>query len=343
MRRWRRSTADVSAAAAASTVREERPRYLLKGRGRGRVVTQRCFGPTRSLAARSAATLTVAASRAAHEHLSPTGGRAKRVARMGRSGGYEVGKGRAEKPRRGCEVAGRAQAGGASTTYVQGHSARSRVGGARTFRLDLALLARQQRQDVVDPEGHEVRGRGECPDPAAGYPAGGWAELAGAPSPAPASSCTAIVSLSRGQAIYGYLTRRWRRQKPQPRGRGSPAEWPAAAGASPLARRCRRGRARRPSASYLPANQCSSDCGLCEQRCGWAGKAGGCTHLVAADPGYHSSRRYSPPRSVALDPRAQPWRGCPQPEPRPKPFLAFRVHGQRPEAFSAGTRGCPAR
>ena len=51
----------------------ERPRYLLKGRGRGRVVTQRCFGPTRSLAARSAATLTVAASRAAHEHLSPTG------------------------------------------------------------------------------------------------------------------------------------------------------------------------------------------------------------------------------------------------------------------------------
>ena len=33
--------AGVSAAAAASTVREERPRYLLKGRGRGRVVTQR--------------------------------------------------------------------------------------------------------------------------------------------------------------------------------------------------------------------------------------------------------------------------------------------------------------
>ena len=29
-----------------------------------------------------------------------------------------------------------------------------------------------------------------------------------APSPAPASSCTAIVSFSRGQAIYGYLTRR---------------------------------------------------------------------------------------------------------------------------------------
>ena len=208
MRRWRRSTAGVSAAAAASTVREERPRYLLKGRGRGRVVTQRCFGPTRSLAAQSAATLKVAASEAAHEHLSLTGGRAKRVARMGRSGGYEVGKGRAEKPRRGCEVAGRAQAGGANTTYVQGHCARARVGGARTFRLDLALLARRQRQDVVDPEGHEVRGRGECPDPAAGYPAGGWAELAGAPSPAPASSCTAIVSLSRGQAIYGYLTRR---------------------------------------------------------------------------------------------------------------------------------------
>ena len=211
MRRWRLSTAGVSAAVAASTVREERPRYLLKGRGRGRVVTQRYFGPTRSLAARSAATLKVAASGAAHEHLSPTGGRAKRVARMGRSGGYEVGKGRAEKPRRGCEVAGRAQAGGANTTHVQGHCARARVGGARTFRLDLALLARRQRQDVVDPEGHEVRGRGECPDPAAGYPAGGWAELAGAPSPAPASSCTAIVSLSRGQAIYGYLTRRLRR------------------------------------------------------------------------------------------------------------------------------------
>ena len=146
-------------------MREERPRYLLKCRGRGRVVTQRNFGPTRSLAARSAATLKVAASRAAHEHLSPTGGRAKRVARMGRSGGYEVGKGRAEKPRHGCEVAGRAQAGGANTTYVQGHCARARVGGARTFRLDLALLARRQRQDVVDPEGHEVRGRGECPDP----------------------------------------------------------------------------------------------------------------------------------------------------------------------------------
>ena len=48
-----------------------------------------------------------------------------------------------------------------------------------------------------------MRGRGECPDPAAGYPAGDLAELASAPSPAPASSCTAIVSFSRGQAIYG--------------------------------------------------------------------------------------------------------------------------------------------
>jgi hypothetical protein len=48
-----------------------------------------------------------------------------------------------------------------------------------------------------------VRGRGECPDPAAGYPAGDLAELASAPSPAPASSCTAIVSFSQGQAIYG--------------------------------------------------------------------------------------------------------------------------------------------
>ena len=100
-------------------------------------------------------------------------------------------------------MAGRAQAGGTNTACVQGHCARARVGGARTFRLDLGLLARRQRQDVVDPGGVEVRGRGECPDPAAGYPAGGWAELASAPSPAPASSCTAIVSFSRGQAIYG--------------------------------------------------------------------------------------------------------------------------------------------
>ena len=53
-----------------------------------------------------------------------------------------------------------------------------------------------------------MRGRGECPDPAAGYLAGVLAQLARAPSPAPASSCTAIVSFSRGQAIYGYLTRR---------------------------------------------------------------------------------------------------------------------------------------
>jgi hypothetical protein len=167
------------------------------------VVTQRRFGPTRSLAARSAATLKVAASGAAHERLSPTGGRAGRVVRMGRSGGCEVGKGGAEKPRRGCEVAGRSQAGGANTTCVQGHCARARVGEARTFRLDLALLARRQREDEVDPEGLEVRGRGECPDPAAGYPAGGWSELASASSPAPASSCTASVS----QPGAGFLRR----------------------------------------------------------------------------------------------------------------------------------------
>ena len=104
-------------------------------------------------------------------------------------------------------LGGRKRAG--PTLHVCRATARARgVGGARTFRLDLGLLARRQREDEVDPGGHEVRGRGECPDPAAGYPAGGWAELAGAPSPAPASSCTAIVSLSRGQAIYGYLTRR---------------------------------------------------------------------------------------------------------------------------------------
>ena len=85
--RWRRRGGLIRPRAASTIL------YLLKGRGRGRVVTQRYFGPTRSLAARSAATLTVAASRAAHEHLSPTGGRTKRVARMGRSGGCEVGKG----------------------------------------------------------------------------------------------------------------------------------------------------------------------------------------------------------------------------------------------------------
>ena len=47
----------------------------------------------RSLAAQSAATLKVAVSGAAHVRLSPTGGRAKRVVSMGRSGGCEVGKG----------------------------------------------------------------------------------------------------------------------------------------------------------------------------------------------------------------------------------------------------------
>ena len=82
--------------------------------------------------------------------------------------------------------------------------ARGWVGRAPSDSISLSLpLARRQRQDVVDPEGLEVRGRGECPDPAAGYPAGDLAELASAPSPAPASSCTAIVSFSRGQAIYG--------------------------------------------------------------------------------------------------------------------------------------------
>ena len=179
-------------------MREERPRYLLKGRGRGRVVTQRYFGPTSSLAARSAATLKVAASGAAHEHLNPLGGRAKRIARMGRSGGYEVGKGGAEKPRRGCEVAGRG---------VQGYCTRARVGGARTFRLDLAPLARRQRQDVVDPEGHEVRGRGECPDPVAGYPAGvglNWPVHRHQHLQARAQRSLASA---RGQAFYGYLTR----------------------------------------------------------------------------------------------------------------------------------------
>ena len=65
---------------------------------------------------------------------------------------------RGGEPRRRCEVAGRAQAGGANTSGVQGHCARARVGGALTFRLDLALLARRQREDEVDPEGLDVRG-----------------------------------------------------------------------------------------------------------------------------------------------------------------------------------------
>ena len=148
------------------------------------MVTQRCFGPTRSLAAPSAATFKVAASGAAHERLSPTSGRAGRVVRMGQERGVRGGQGRRGEPRRRCEVAGRAQAGGANTSCVQGHCARARVGGARTFRLDLGLLARRQREDEVDPAGLDVRGRGECPDPAARYPAGSWAQLAGAPSAA---------------------------------------------------------------------------------------------------------------------------------------------------------------
>ena len=102
---------------------------------------------------------------------------------------------------------GRKRAG--PTLHVCRATTRARgVGEARTFRLDLTLLARRQREDEVDPEGLDVRGRGECPDPAARYPAGTWAQLAGAPSPAPASSCTTIVSFNRGQAFYGYLTRR---------------------------------------------------------------------------------------------------------------------------------------
>ena len=170
--------------------------------------TRRRFGPTRSLAAPSAATSKVAASGAANERLSPTGWRAGRVVRMGQERGVRGGLGRGGEPRRRFEVAGRAQAGGANTACVQGHCARARVGGALTFRLDLALLARRQREDEVDPEGLDVRGRGECPDPAARYPAGGLAQLARAPSPAPARSRTTILSLSRGQAANGHLTRR---------------------------------------------------------------------------------------------------------------------------------------
>jgi hypothetical protein len=196
------------------------------------VVTQRYFGPTRSLAARSAATLKVAASGAAHERLIPTGGRAGRVVRIGQERGVRGGLGRGGEPRRRCEVAGRAQAGGANTACVQGHCARARVGGALTFRLDIALLARRQRQDEVDPVGLDVRGRGECPDPAARYPADSLAQLARAPSPAPARSRTTILSLSRGQAANGYLTRRLTEpgrdeehllEARQPRGSSSPS------------------------------------------------------------------------------------------------------------------------
>ena len=172
------------------------------------VNTRRHFGPTRSLAAPSATTSKVAASGAANERLSPTGWRAGRVVRMGQERGVRGGLGRGGEPRRRCEVAGRAQAGGANTACVQGHCARATVGGALTFRLDIALLARRQRQDEVDPVGLDVRGRGECPDPAARYPADSLAQLARAPSPAPARSRTTILSLSRGQAANGYLTRR---------------------------------------------------------------------------------------------------------------------------------------
>ena len=42
-------------------------------------------------------------------------------------------------------------------------------GSGGTFRLDLGLLARRQREDEVDPAGPEVRGRGEGPDPAARF------------------------------------------------------------------------------------------------------------------------------------------------------------------------------
>ena len=65
---------------------------------------------------------------------------------------------------------GRKRAG--PTLHVCRATTRARgVGGALTFRLDLTLLARRQREDEVDPEGLDVRGRGECPDPAARYPA----------------------------------------------------------------------------------------------------------------------------------------------------------------------------
>ena len=42
----------------------------------------------------------------------------------------------------------------------------------------------EQHKEEVDPAGLDVRGRGECPDPAARYPAGSWAQLAGEPSAA---------------------------------------------------------------------------------------------------------------------------------------------------------------
>ena len=73
--------------------------------------------------------------------------------------------------------------------------------------------------------------------------------------------------------------------------------------------------------------------------CDCSRQEGGYTHLEAAGPGYHSSRRSAQLRSDYPDHGGQPWRGCLHPQPRPEPFLAHRVHCQRPEAFLAGISG----
>ena len=87
-------------------------------------------------------------------------------------------------------------------------------GGALTFRLDLALLARRQREDEVDPGGLDVRGRGECPDPAARYPAGSWAQLAGAPSAALRHFMKTSHPLPQPRASAAAIRRRiWSRER----------------------------------------------------------------------------------------------------------------------------------
>ena len=111
-------------------------------------------------------------------------------------------------------MAGRAQAGEASASCVQGPCARARVAWALTFRLDLALLARRQREDEVDSGGLDVRGRGECPDPAARYPAGSWAQLAGEPSAALRHFMKTSHPLPQPRASAAAIRRRiWLRER----------------------------------------------------------------------------------------------------------------------------------
>ena len=80
----------------------------------------------------------------------------------------DVGKGGAERPRRGCEVARRRCKRAGPILRVRKATARGWVrGDARTLWLDPGLLARRQRQEEVGPAGLDVWGRGEGPGPAA--------------------------------------------------------------------------------------------------------------------------------------------------------------------------------